>query len=105
MVDRVDTPMMVKPVARSFSACGGSAAEIAIAAEAPQIAVAPPESRPNSGLKPIARAAQIDAKMVSVTAATTSATGCQPSAAISPSVMRKPSSATPSRSTVRDRRT
>ena len=40
--------------------------------------------------------------MVSVTTAMTSTTGCQPSAAISPSVIRKPSSATPRRSTVRD---
>ena len=47
----------------------GSAAEIAIAADAPQIAVAPPDSRPNSGLKPIAFAAQIETRMVSVTTA------------------------------------
>ena len=79
-VDRVDTPMMVNRVARSFSGWWGSAAEIAIAAEAPQIAVAPPDSRPNFGSKPIRLAAKIEAKMVSVTTATTSATGCQPSA-------------------------
>ncbi len=46
-VDRAETPTTVKSVARSLSGCGGSAAARASAAEAPQIAVAPPLSRPN----------------------------------------------------------
>ena len=39
--------------------------------------------------------------MVSTTATTTIAAGCQPSSAIWPSVMRRPSRATPTRSTWR----
>ena len=54
-------------VARSFSGCAGSAAASASAAEAPQIAVAPPVSRPNRRWKPISRAASIDTPMVSTT--------------------------------------
>src|SRR4249920_2607418 len=100
-VDRVETPMMVKLVARSFFGSAGNAAEIAAAAEAPQIAVAPPDSRPNSGLKPIALAAQIEARIVNATTAMTSTTGCQPSATTWAIVMRKPSKATPNRRIVR----
>ncbi|MCY1411082.1 hypothetical protein D9M71_264640 [compost metagenome] len=84
-------------VAFSFCPWLGSAADSASAAEAPQIAVAPPESRPNSLLKPMARAATIDTRMVTLTSTTTIATGCQPRAAISVKVMRRPSSATPTR--------
>src|SRR4029453_8794035 len=101
-VDSVETPMMVKPVARSFLGSAGSAAEIAAAADAPQIAVAPPDSSPNSALKPIAFAAQIEARMVSVTTATTSTAGCQPIAATSPNVTRQPRNATPNLRTVRE---
>ena len=88
-------------VARSFSGWFGSAAASASAAEAPQIAVAPPLSRPNRLWKPISLATAIDAPIVSTTAITTMASGCQPSSTTWPSVMRKPSSATPKRSTVR----
>ena len=52
-VDSAETPTTVKSVARSFSGCAGSAAASASAAEAPQIAVAPPLSRPNRLWKPI----------------------------------------------------
>lgn len=93
--------MMVKLSARSRSGCGGSAAASAIAAEAPQIAVAPPESTPKAARKPISRAAATEMRIVAATEATTPATGCQPSAPICPAVMRRPSSATPQRSTLR----
>ena len=101
IVDSALTPMIVKLSALSRCGCGGIAAASAIAAEAPQIAVAPPESTPKAVRKPISRAATIEMPIVSATEATTPSTGCQPSAAISPPVMRSPSSATPQRSTVR----
>ena len=53
-------------------------------------------------LKPIARAASIADHDGMTTEATTSTTGCQPSAAICEKVMRMPSSATPTRSTSRE---
>ena len=101
-VDSAEMPTTVNKVARSFSGWGGSAAASASAADAPQIAVAPPLSRPNRMLKPISRATTIDAPIVSVTDSTTSNTGCQPSAATCASVIRSPSSATPQRSTWRE---
>ncbi len=83
-------PPRPESVARSFIGWFGSAAASAIAAEAPQIAVAPPLSRPNRVWKPISRAASIDTPIVSATVSTTIAIGCQPRSAIWPSVMRKP---------------
>src|SRR4030095_6648666 len=50
-VESVDTPMIVNSVLRSFCGSGGRAAEIAAAADAPQIAVAPPVSRPHPASK------------------------------------------------------
>ncbi|MNF79894.1 hypothetical protein D3C84_621240 [compost metagenome] len=47
MVESAETPMTVNNVARSFCGWLGSAAASANAAEAPQIAVAPPVSMPN----------------------------------------------------------
>ena len=88
-------------VARSFSGWFGSAAASASAAEAPQIAVAPPLSRPNRVWNPISRAASIDTPIVSNTDTTMIATGCHPSSATWPTVMRSPSSATPMRSSCR----
>ena len=52
--------MTVNSVARSLPGCAGKAAARASAADAPQIAVAPPDNRPNSTLKPMARATSID---------------------------------------------
>ncbi len=88
-------------VARSLPGCAGKAAASANAAEAPQMAVAPPVSRPNKGWKPSARAASIDTAIVMATETTTSATGCHPSVATCVAVMRRPSRATPMRSTWR----
>ncbi|MCY1177158.1 hypothetical protein D9M73_174550 [compost metagenome] len=89
--------MTVNSVARSFFSWLGSAAARARAAEAPQIAVAPPVSRPNKVLKPIARAATMDTRIVTTTSVTTITTGCQPRATICSRVMRMPSNATPTR--------
>ncbi len=100
-VDSTLTPITVKLSAFSRWGCGGMAAASASAADAPQIAVAPPESRPKVLRKPSMRATPIEIRMVSATETTTPATGCQPSAEMSPKVMRRPSSATPQRSTVR----
>ena len=101
-VDRADTPITVNRVARSLPGCDGRAAASAMAAEAPQIAVAPPVSSPKRVLKPMARAASIATTMVMTTEATTITTGCHPSAAICEKVMRMPSRATPMRSTSRE---
>ena len=95
MVDSAETPITVNSVALSLAGCDGSAAESASAAEAPQIAVAPPLSRPYIVLKPIIRATAIDTRMVITTEPTTSRTGCQPRADICSKVMRTPSRATP----------
>ena len=65
------------------------------------MAVAPPLSRPNSAWKPISRATSIDTAIVNDTDTATPSTGSQPSAATWPAVMRRPSRATPTRSTLR----
>src|SRR4030095_33399 len=96
-VDRVDTPTTVNRVADSFLGCGGRAADIAIAADAPQMAVAPPDRTPKRRLKPNKRATGTDTRIVSDTAAITSSTGPQPRPMTSPMVILNPSSATPSR--------
>jgi hypothetical protein len=75
-------------------------AAIAIAAEAPQIATAPPVSTPNLCRYPSRRARRIPNPIVSATDSTTMTTGSAPSAVICPSVMRAPSSATPMRNSV-----
>ena len=93
--------MIVKSVACSFLSCAGKAAESASAADAPQIAVAPPERKPNRGLNPIALAITIETPIVSATITTTISTGCQPSAVTWLHAMRSPSSATPIRSKLR----
>ncbi|MCY1543660.1 hypothetical protein D9M68_794860 [compost metagenome] len=77
------------------------AADRASAADAPQMATAPPVSRPKNIWKPINRASTMPTAMVSATASTTMATGCQPSASTWSAVMRRPKSATPRRSTCR----
>ncbi|MCY1409540.1 hypothetical protein D9M71_248910 [compost metagenome] len=100
-MDSADTPITVNRVARSFCGWLGRAAARASAAEAPQIAVAPPVSMPKMRLKPKTLAATTETAMVATTTITTNATGFQPSVAICSSVMRIPSRATPRRRTVR----
>ncbi|MNE38589.1 hypothetical protein D3C80_1324930 [compost metagenome] len=79
----------------------GSAAARANAAEAPQMAVAPPVSMPKRRLKPKSLAARTETAMVTTTTITTKATGFQPRVAICSRVMRIPNRATPRRRTVR----
>ena len=73
----------------------GSTAAMASAAEAPQIATAPPVSRPSAVDCFMARASHAPKAMVSSTATMISSTAVPPSAAICSSVMRAPSRATP----------
>src|SRR5918994_2955096 len=98
-VERIETPTTVNRVAYSFRGWLGRAAEMAIAAEAPQIAVAPPDRTPKRGSNPIHRAASVDAPIVNATAPTTSRSGLQPSDITSVVVIFRPRSATPRRST------
>ncbi len=74
--------MTVKSVACSFFSCAGNIAESAMAAEAPHMAVAPPDKKPNNGLNPIARARTTETPMVMATIAMTMKTGVQPNAMI-----------------------
>jgi len=75
---------------------------MASAADAPQIATAPPVSVPNALPSLRTRAARIPQRIVSVTVTTTSAIVPQPSAATCEMVMRNPRSATPMRRTLLD---
>ena len=77
---------------------------IASAADAPQIATAPPVSVPKAVPSRNARATAMPLAMVRATAPTTSATVTQPSADTWATVMRSPRSATPVRSTTPDAR-
>lgn len=100
-VDSVVTPTTVRMVLRSLVSFFGITADSASAAEAPQIATAPPVSRPRSRCRPSARASSPPAQITSPTAASTVSTGPSPRSPTCSSVMRAPSSATPRRSTVR----
>ena len=97
-VEKAETPITVNSVACSFFSCGGSAAESASAAEAPQIAVAPPDRNPNSGLNPMMRASRTEIRIVPAVSATTIRTGGQPSAVTCDQPILRPSRATPRRS-------
>ena len=90
--------MTVNRVSRSEFSVFGSTEEIARAADAPQIATAPPVRMPKSHLRPNSRASSRPAPMVIATHATTSMMGPVPSAKICDSVTRTPSRATPTRS-------
>ena len=74
--------MTVNVVAFSLPGCAGSAADNASAAEAPQMAVAPPVRKPNSLLKPSNRAAAVETRIVTITDATTASSGAQLNCAI-----------------------
>src|SRR4029453_16146697 len=96
-VDSVDTPTTVNRVADSFLGCGGRAADIAIAADAPQMAVAPPDRIPKRGSKQNQQATGRATGILSETAAITTSTAPQPRPMTSPMVILNPSNATPSR--------
>lgn len=72
---------------------------MASAADAPQIPTAPPDNSPKKVLKPINLATMMPNVMLATTEITTMATGCQPRACTCMAVMRRPSRATPQRST------
>ena len=101
MVDSAVTPATVKTSSRSEFSSRGSTVAMAIAAEAPHIAVAPPVSTPKRRDWPKTRAASIPKTMVATTAATMTSPFFHPSAASWSTVMRAPSRATPKRSTRR----
>ena len=69
-VDRLATPIAVISVLRSLSASCGRVEEIAIAAEMPQMPVAPPEISPSTGETFSRRAISTPKPMVSTTAPT-----------------------------------
>ena len=96
-VDSTVTPATVKISSRSDFSSRGSTAAIAIAAEAPQMAVAPPVRMPRRRDKPSSRAATMPNAIVTAIAATIMPPWYHPSAPICSTVIRAPSSATPSR--------
>ena len=101
IVESAVTPATVKTSSRSESRRAAAPMAIAIAAEAPQIAVAPPVSTPKRRDCPKTRAATMPKAMV----ATTAPTMTSPCSSRAPpswsTVMRAPSRATPKRSTRR----
>ena len=64
MVDSAETPITVNNVAFSFCGWLGNATDNAKAAEAPQMAVAPPVSIPNKRWKPMSFATTTDTEIV-----------------------------------------
>ena len=94
------TSTTVRMVSRSASRSLGSTEAMARAAEAPQMPTAPPERMPKLRFSPRARAATAPKPMVEATPTTTVTIGAGPRLAIWLRVMRAPSSATPTRSTV-----
>jgi len=99
-VESRETRITVKQVARSFCGWAGRAADRARAADAPQMAVAPPLRRPKRGLKPNSLASPIETAMVRTRAAAAMAIGSQPRPTIWSRVIRAPSRATPRRRTL-----
>ena len=69
-VDSTVTPTTAIKVKRSFSRVGGSTAEMAMAAEAPQMPTAPPDSRPCAAGRRKARAIKSPDAIVRPTAKT-----------------------------------
>ena len=78
--------------------CSPSVAESAMAADAPQIATAPPDSVPKAGPSRSACAVMTPARMVRPTMASTASSESGPSAMICASVMRTPTSTIAQRS-------
>ena len=102
MVESAVTPTTVMTVSRSWCGPFGSTAAMARAADAPQIATAPPVSTPKAGSSFAARASSQPTQIVAATAPTVSVSAPAPSDCIWSNVMRIPSSATPRRSTPRE---
>ena len=89
-------------VKRSWCLSRGSTAAIAKAADAPQIATAPPDNTPWARVRPSRRASNSPQTRVLMTAATTVMAVTQPRPAICIAVIRAPSKPTPKRSTWRE---
>ena len=102
IVDSAVTLTTVRMVSRSLVSLRGKTEAMASAAEAPQIATAPPERTPNIDDRPMRRAKRNPNRIVVATPTITVATGHGPSEAIWLSVTRTPSKPTPSRSTDRE---
>ena len=101
MVESTVTPTTASRVKRSLSLVCGSTDEMASAAEAPQIATAPPESKPSSRGRFIHLASSRPAAIVSTTASTIASADQGPSLATWLKVMRAPRRATPIRKRIR----
>ena len=102
MVERVVTPTTVKAVSRSREALLGKTLAMANAADAPQMAVAPPISTPKLLPTLNKRASSKPRAIVKPTDTINASTVCQPSVTTWSIVNRKPSKATPIRNTVLD---
>src|ERR1700759_5497235 len=102
IVESAVTLTTVRIVSRSLVSLRGRTEAMATAAEAPQIATAPPERTPNIDDRPIRRARRNPNRIVVATPPTTVATGHGPREAIWLSGIRTPSKPTPSRCTDRD---
>nr|WP_206673077.1 hypothetical protein [Sneathiella chungangensis] len=97
---RAVTAMTVKIVSLSLLFDFGNTAEIAKAAEAPQMATAPPVKVPKRRRRPRSLERRIPTRMVAPTPLIINPTGAQPRETISLKVSRIPSSATPKRNMV-----
>jgi len=94
------TAITVNSVLRSVLSLDGITAAMASAAEAPQIATAPPVSSANRHCRPNSGATTNPVPMVSATSAASNPAPNRPICARSSNAMRRPSRPTPSRSTV-----
>ena len=100
VVDSTVTPTTASSVKRSFSFVCGSTEEMAMAADAPQMPTEPPDRMPSSIGRLSQRASSKPEPIVRATASTSITPTLMPSCETWPRVMRMPSSATPTRSTV-----
>ncbi len=100
-VDRLVTATTVNRMSLSRRCRRGSTAAMASAADAPQIATAPPVSMPKLQWRPVSRATSRPKPIVAATQQTTTRIVLGPSAPIWSKVTRAPRSPTPMRSTVR----
>ena len=92
---KVVTPRTVKSVCLCLASDSGSAALMAIAADAPQIPTAPPVSRPRCRSQSRSRDHITPKSSVIITAAQTTSIELQPSVATSLTLSLSPSNATP----------
>src|SRR4026208_1097557 len=94
------TATTTKAMSAVFPLYSGTTVDVASVAEAPHTAVPTPTSAPKPALRPYQRAKTNPDTTVAAIATTISTAVCRPSAAISPSPTRRPSSATAQRNSV-----